>query len=237
MPTVGPRELAFINHGDKIVAILREAYYSIEDQPITGEWGEHGDLYEVDEETRGLLRDAGHELYWRSKGLFQDERRNRMREAISHAVTIILAWQPDRYNMGSEAERYRDQETIWTASTLIVEAQGDIIREASRAEAGDNLPKTAGSVAAESLRPIARAIKKRRTPLKCLRDAQEILAARLLGERDYTCRDLAGKMGCSPSAVTRLKAWKNRALVGHDKRRGYKQKLKDESLSIEAIDD
>ena len=122
--------LAFINQADKVVSLLREIFYSIEDQKVVGYWGEHGLLYELSDEQREMLRGAGHDLYCRLRGLLPDHRRDRIREKLNEAVQLILSWREDPYELRTPERAHREQEIIQTASTVILEAIQGLIEQA-----------------------------------------------------------------------------------------------------------
>jgi hypothetical protein len=145
MVTVGRAARSFIDLGDNVVAILRAAFYSIEDQPVKGYWGEHGTLYEPDESQRELLRDAAQQLYWRSKDLLPDGQRDRIRKAVAAAIKLIVSWQRNGY-LRDEDQAYAEQETLQAASTLIIEASGDIAKKAKKSTSPKKRPDVKGAV-------------------------------------------------------------------------------------------
>ena len=134
MPTLSFRAKDFVDHCDKINTVLREVFYSIEDQPVKGHWGEHGELYQLDDKERELLRGAANALYWRSGGLLADERRDRIRLIVSDAVELILSWQGNYLPVLPDEKAYRHQETVQKASTMLMEAQQDLIMEQQKLE-------------------------------------------------------------------------------------------------------
>jgi hypothetical protein len=146
MVTVGRAARSFIDLGDNVVAILRAAFYSIEDQPVKGHRGEHGTLYEPDESERELLRDAAQQLYWRSKDLLPDGQRDRIRKAVAAAIKLIVSWKRNRCDLRDEEQAYAEQETLQTASTLIIEASGDIVKKAKKSTSPKKRPDVKGAV-------------------------------------------------------------------------------------------
>lgn len=106
-------ELLFIDHADKVVTILREAWYGIEDHMTAG-----GGLYLLDDDRRDFLRDAAHQVHIRALNLLDDDQRLRLREAVATAVALVLRG----HESSSWEEAYRDHETIQTATTLLLDA-------------------------------------------------------------------------------------------------------------------
>lgn len=77
---------------------------------------------------------------------------------------------------------------------------------------------------------------KKSAPATFMKKAHEAAAAKLIGGNpNITCRELASELGCDPSTVTRLHAWRNRGACASEKPpRGFKRSGDTEGPDIEA---
>lgn len=112
MATCTSTELAFIDHADKVAALLRDAWYGIEDHMTAG-----GGLVLLDDGKRDFLRDAAHQVHIRTRNLLDDDQRLQLREVTAAAVVVVLRG----HEPSSWDEAYRDQEKIHTATTLLLD--------------------------------------------------------------------------------------------------------------------
>jgi hypothetical protein len=117
MPKVSESALSFIDRSERIVNMLREGFYSLEDQSL---------FVQLDDQKRELLRNAAHDLYVRLKGVVCDEQRDRIRAALGRAVQVVLSWQVG-HELRTPEQAYREQEIIQRASTILIEMQMHLV--------------------------------------------------------------------------------------------------------------
>jgi hypothetical protein len=80
---------------------------------------------------------------------------------------------------------------------------------------------------------------RRKIPPQLLKETRERQGAEILAKNPgMTCRELAKKLECDGSTVTRLKAWKNRGVVSAKRKKGFVKYNEDgDRIGVEAIDD
>jgi hypothetical protein len=102
---------SFTDYCVNLMGILRDAFYAIED----------GRLYTPDNAESETLLTSAQSLWWRSKGIIPDDRRDNLRKAVADAVEWILSWQGTDDPMLTPDQTYRHQEIILAATSSLQE--------------------------------------------------------------------------------------------------------------------